>query len=154
VLPGATAQSQSSVKSSGSHLWPQQDALIYAITRTRKINHSYSLIVASRWYVRYLECKINDTWATLFQPVLVDINNTSVHPSDKDMGIVFEFLTAIVVLFRERKELALVDIVDKLYNAALLKDTDDDRSTATQLVFAIIGWISNCATPYLRSSLS
>ena len=74
--------------------------------------------------------------------MLLDINTTSPKPSDKDMRIVFEFLTAIVVLFRDRTELALVDIVDKLYNKALLKDTDDDRSTATQLVFAIIGWIS------------
>ena len=123
-------------------MWPHQDELIYAVTRKRKIEHSAALIVASGWYVQYLEYRINNAWAALFQPMLLDINTTSPKPSDKDMRIVFEFLTAIVVLFRDRTELALVDIVDKLYNKALLKDTDDDRSTATQLVFAIIGWIS------------
>jgi hypothetical protein len=50
-------------------------------------------------------------------------------------------LTAIVLELR-RRELALVEIVDGLYNQDLLKETEVDRSVACQMVFVALGWIS------------
>jgi len=50
-------------------------------------------------------------------------------------------LTAIVLELR-RRELALVEIVDGLYNQDLLNETDCERSVACQMVFAALGWIS------------
>ena len=57
------------------------------------------------------------------------------------MGIGMRVLTAIVLELR-RRELALVEIVDGLYNQDLLNETDCERSVACQMVFAALGWIS------------
>jgi hypothetical protein len=73
--------------------------------------------------------------------MLKDINMGSNEPCGHDMEIGMRVLTAIVLELR-RSELALVEIVDGLYNQDLLKETDDDRSAACQMVFVALGWIS------------
>jgi hypothetical protein len=88
-----------------------------------------------------LEFKILDAWSTLFAPVLENINQEATVPYDHDIAIAFQFLTAVASEL-ERKELALVNIVDGIYNKCLLHETDDDRSKAHQLAFAALGWIS------------
>lgn len=66
----------------------------------------------------------------------------SLRPNDEDMSVAFQILGTIIKQF-EREELALTDIVDKLYNDKLFKqETDEFRSHANQLVFAALGWIS------------
>lgn len=99
------------------------------------------LETACEWYLSFLESRIREAWAYLICPVVVDTNPFSDQPSSGDMAGTFRFLTAMVSEFR-REELALVQIVDTLYNSGILKETDDDRSHANQLVFAAFGWIS------------
>jgi hypothetical protein len=77
----------------------------------------------------------------LFRPILKKINGYSYAPCDDDMAIGVRVLTAIVLELR-RHELALVEIVDGLYNQDLLKETDAERSVACQMVFVALGWIS------------
>jgi hypothetical protein len=71
----------------------------------------------------------------------VDIDPAATSPCDREIVVTFEFLTA-VVLELKRKELALVNIVDEMYNKCLLRETDKDRCRANHLVFAALGWIS------------
>jgi len=139
---GASPQTQSCANLETSRLWQQQERLIYEITKLRKVEYSDNLIVASGWYISYLESKVRYSWGTLFAPVLLNINSHTAYPSIRDIEFAFSLFSRLVVLFRDRKRLALVDIVDTLYNNRLLKETDDDRSAAAQLVFATLGWIS------------
>ena len=53
-----------------------------------------------------------------------------------------------------RHNFALTDIVDKLYNDNVLRETDDHRSLANQLVLASIGWISEFFSILSLSSFS
>lgn len=71
------------------------------------------------------------------------IHSNATYPCGHDITISFQFLTA-VVLELKRKEIALVDIVDTMYNKGLFcqLETDYERSRAHQLVFAAFGWIS------------
>lgn len=76
-------------------------------------------------------------------PVLVGIHSDATCPCDHDITIAFQFLTAVASDLK-RKEIALVDIVDAMYNKGLFceLETDYERSRAHQLVFAALGWIS------------
>jgi hypothetical protein len=103
--------------------------------------HSPALTLSRNWYLAFLEFKILDAWNTLLAPVLEDINPKATSPCDDDIGIAFQFLTAVAAELK-RKELALVNIVDGMYNRCLLHETDNDRSKAHQLAFAALGWIS------------
>jgi len=99
---------------------------------------------ACAWYMNFLEFKIREAWPNLFVPVLrnpVAAAATQSAPSNEDLAIAFQILQTIL---RElsREGLALINIVDKLYNEHLLRETDDERSHANQLVFASLGWIS------------
>jgi hypothetical protein len=120
-----------------------QNAFIFAVTGKPFESRSHTLTKSCNWYTAYLEFKITDAWKTLFRPILQNIKSTSTSPCDHDISIAFQFLTA-VVLELERRELALVNIVDQMYNKELLVDlpTETDRSRANQLVFAALGWIS------------
>jgi hypothetical protein len=109
---------------------------------TGKKLDSCNLKSACGWYTSFLECKILEAWDSLFRPLLVTIDASAAEPSSRDIEFAFQFLTAVALECRHRRNLALTDIVDKLYNDGLLRDTDDDRSEAYQLVFASIGWIS------------
>jgi hypothetical protein len=94
------------------------------------------------WYIGFLKSKITKAWGTLFSPVLRDADNPFVNLlCDQAPPIAFIILETIVLELR-RENLALTDVVDKLYNNKMLKETDDDRSHANQLVFACLAWMS------------
>jgi len=57
------------------------------------------------------------------------------------MAIAFRLLATTVSEFT-RRNLALAEIADELYNQRLLIYTDQERTAATRLVFAAVGWIS------------
>jgi hypothetical protein len=116
-----------------------QDAFILAVTGT--LCHSHALALSCNWYIAFLEFKINEAWKTLLRPILTKINAAATTPGDDEISIVFDFLKAVVEELNQ-KELALVNIVDKMHNKELLLDAGDERSKANQLVFATLGWIS------------
>jgi hypothetical protein len=91
------------------------------------------------WYINFLQFKVTEAWGTLFIPVLkVSVATT---PSNEEFSIAFHIFRIIVLQLR-RKNLALSDIVDTLYNDKLVRFTDVERSNANQLVLASLGWIS------------
>jgi len=123
---------------------PPQDTFICAVTGKDRKCEGHGLTLAYKWYIRYLECKIKKAWIPLFRRVLLNVRQYSDVPNGDDIATAFDFFTAVVLAFG-RKDLALVEIVDEVYNKGLLKeseDEDDERSAANQLVFAAIGWIS------------
>jgi hypothetical protein len=99
------------------------------------------LQIAYQWYMGFLEHKIREAWKPLFSQVVKDMDPSLDLPSAEAFSVAFELLGAIVLELR-RKNLALTDIVDKFYNKDLLKETDDERSHANQLIFTFLGWIS------------
>ena len=78
---------------------------------------------------------------SLFQPVLNNAHYTSNTPNNKDLSLAFKMLTAMLAVL-EKDGLALINVVDELYNREILKETNPDRSQASQLIFAALGWIS------------
>lgn len=98
---------------------------------------------ACAWYMNFLEFKIRQAWKSLFIPVLRGTigNEQAPPPNSEDFSLTFEILKTIAEALR-RENLALTDILDKLYNENLFKEADGDRSHANQLVFAALGWIS------------
>lgn len=111
---------------------------------------SGNLPLACDWYTSFLKSKIEESWATLFKPVLAQICCTNGKPCDACLEKSFLFLKTVVSVFPKR-DVALVDIVDELYNSEVLReaesDTEHDRSDANQLAFAAFGWISLLYTP-------
>jgi hypothetical protein len=105
---------------------------------------------ACDWYMNFLDFKIREAWASLFIPVLrTPIAAVTTLPSSEDLSIAFQILQTIVGELGREKILALTDIVDKLYNDGMLEETDFERSHASQLVFASIGWISGSLFKWL-----
>lgn len=96
---------------------------------------------ACRWYLGFLENKIREAWVSLIRDLLANIDPLPDFPSPQDVSIAFNFLAAVVKYFK-KADLALVQIVDKLYNNGILRYTDADQSRANQLVFTAFGWIS------------
>ncbi|KAE8450803.1 hypothetical protein EG329_005716 [Mollisiaceae sp. DMI_Dod_QoI] len=96
---------------------------------------------ACTWYIESLERKIAESWVTLFRPVLKDTDPVGERPRRQDLASAFEIMT-IIVAELERENLALIELVDRLYNEDLLEETDEERSCANQMVFAMFGWIS------------
>lgn len=127
-----------------------QTALIFAVTGKRlhlgEHQHPTALTLSCHWYLAFLEFKILEAWNTLLAPVLANVNLKPTSPCDDDISAAFQFLTAVVSEL-SRKDIALVNIVDAMYNRCLLHETDDDRSKANQLVFAALGWISTLKNP-------
>jgi hypothetical protein len=85
----------------------------------------------------------------MFIPVLSASVETQ--PSKEDISIAFQIFKIVVVQLKKR-DLALSNIVDALYNEGnegLLRYTDPDRSNANQLVLASLGWISGLLFPDL-----
>jgi hypothetical protein len=109
---------------------------------TGRIFESCYSTSARGWYTSFLRQRISEAWISLISPVLDGVDVLATRPSKQDLEIAFSFLAAVALECRDRENLALTDIVDKMYNEGLLKDTDDARSEAYQLVFACIGWIS------------
>jgi hypothetical protein len=101
------------------------------------------------WYIDFLQVKVREAWGTLFVPVLK--GSVATTPSNEEFSIAFHIFR-IIVLQLGRKNLALSDIVDKLYNDKLLRFTDVERSNANQLVLASLGWISGSLSIFPLSS--
>ena len=118
---------------------PAQEELIFAISGG--IRRSNVLNEAWKWYFDFLESKINEAWNPLLSSVLQNTGLSSPSPSDKDLTVAIQVLTAIVLELK-RPDLALITIVDGLYNQSLLNETDQTRSGAAQMVFVALGWIS------------
>jgi hypothetical protein len=118
---------------------PAQEALIFAISGG--IRRSIFLNAAWKWYFNFLERKINEAWASLLSSVLQHAIPSSSAPDNKNLTVAIQALTAILLELR-RGDLALVEIVDGLYNQGLLKETYVNRSRASQMVFVALGWIS------------
>jgi len=127
--------------SSGTLISDAQNELISAIIGEKQLKQSKVYITSFEWYMNFLEAKIREAWVPLFQPVMRDIHPFADTPCDQDISVAFRFFAAIVQEFRS-ESLALVDIVDVLYNKPFLKETDENRSHAHQLVFAAFGWTS------------
>jgi hypothetical protein len=138
--------------SSLGHISSDHEAFAFAVTGS--IRRSDTLNSAWKWYFHFLECKIKEAWAPLFHPILKNIDGYVYTPRDDDMAIGMQVLTAIV-LNLQQSDLSLIEIVDGLYNRYLLKEVDVDRSTACQMVFAALGWISKQSEfPHKRTSLA
>jgi hypothetical protein len=121
---------------------PEEAAFLDAVSGPEL--RSGNLALACDWYTSFLRSKIREAWIPLFQPVLVG-SCKNCQPCEPCMEIAFNFLKTVVSTF-PRRNLALVDIVDSSFNSEILReaegDIDHDESTANQLAFAAIGWIS------------
>lgn len=119
----------------------EQAAFLDAVTGPNL--RSEDLTISCKWYTIFLRCKIEEAWVPLFQPVLIGICCWDRTPCESCIELAFACLKTVVSVFRKR-DLALVEISDELYNKGLLREdsADDDRSNAKQLVFAAFGWIS------------
>jgi len=93
------------------------------------------------WYLDFLEFKMVGAWNNLFCQVLGCVDKPMGAPSSDDLSVGFGILE-VVIQEQGRQSLALIDIVDKLYNLGLLRTTDHMRSHANQLVFTLFGWLS------------
>lgn len=151
---GATWSNQSTQTAASitQALQPEQDAFLDAITGPDL--RSSNLPLACDWYTSFIKSKIEEAWTPLFKPVLVGIC-VDCEPCEACIGIAFKCLQTIVSVFPQRN-LALVDIVDKLYNEGVWKEADEDtaydESNANQLAFAAFGWISTFPTPRMKNN--
>jgi hypothetical protein len=98
-----------------------------------------------------LESQIKEAWIPLFRRVLKGVDTTGLKPSAEELSITFRVLAAMVGEFR-RDDRALVQIVDMLYNCGVLietaepEDSDYERWPANQMVFTVLGLISEWAS--------
>jgi hypothetical protein len=103
------------------------------------------------WFINFLESKIKEGWI-LFSSVLKDVDPYEEEPCSEAVSSAFKVLENIV-LYLAREKVSLTDIVDALYNSNMLRDTDNERSHANQLVLAAFGWISKYISPVLFTYL-
>lgn len=97
---------------------------------------------ASEWYLAFLKSRIEEGWASIFEPVLTEVETTTHEPTTKDLCYVFQIFITIVNIMKKQENIALVDIVDQLYSTGALKSTDEFQSHATQMAFVAFGWTS------------
>jgi hypothetical protein len=103
-----------------------------------------SLVACNLWYAHYLRSKFNHHWH-LLTTALVGLNDHSTAPRPGDLVVVYKYVILVATLFKTRKDLALVEIVDELDNEGLLKpQMDEERAVPNQIVFATLGWLSMC----------
>ncbi|KAL2061195.1 hypothetical protein VTL71DRAFT_7468 [Oculimacula yallundae] len=140
---------QRALSSGPSQMSAAQKAFIFAMTPGH--NQSAGLRLAWSWYLNFLYARIREAWVPLFRPVLKDINLALYSPLESDLALAMRFLTSVTIELK-RSELALIDIVDTLYNQDILKFTDDEHSHANRLVFAAIGWITLLYSPNIHGS--
>ncbi|KAG4437821.1 hypothetical protein IFR05_006708 [Cadophora sp. M221] len=105
--------------------------------------------IAWSWYIDFLLARIHEAWVPLFRQVLRGIDLHSYYPCESEIALAMRFLTSVVVELR-KNDLALVDVVEGLYNQGILDDTDGERSNANQLVFAAIGWLTLLYSPNIH----
>jgi len=97
---------------------------------------------ACNWYQRHLQTNFINHWQ-LITTALVGIEENSIAPAQGDFVVVYNYVLAVAKLFKSRRNIALVEIVDELDNDGVFKsDMDDERSTPNQLVHATLGWLS------------
>lgn len=85
---------------------------------------------------------MRESWTTRIKPVLRDISSFVI-PTECDITVAFIFMTAVVLeLNKQNKSMALTELCDPLYSKGLLKDTDEERTEALQLIYAAVGWLS------------
>ncbi|PVH79052.1 hypothetical protein DL98DRAFT_589829 [Cadophora sp. DSE1049] len=115
----------------------------FIITLTQEHLSSETLDKAIRWYLKFIESKILESWKDLFSPLLEDVKAPNGEQSERGISNAFDILSKIVMEFK-RENLALVGITDALYNDGALQDADSDpdRFNAKRLVFAAFGWIT------------
>ncbi|KAK0102684.1 hypothetical protein ONS95_006286 [Cadophora gregata] len=126
-----------------------QGAFIFAVTGGSV--RSTVAEAAWTWYLSFLESRIREAWIPLFRQVLNNVKLPSYFPVESDFEAAMRLLT-IVVGALQRREIALTDIVDDLYNLRVVKEVYDDRVVVTRLVFAAIGWITLLYTPSINGS--
>jgi len=81
-------------------------------------------------------------------PALVGIDDESTAPKKGDLVVVYNFLMTVARLLKTQSSLALSEIVDELDNELQLKQQlDGERAIPNQLVFAAMGWLSQCHSP-------
>lgn len=118
----------------------RQDTLIHLIN-----NEDFkkgSLASACIWYTQYLQSKFNNNWH-LLAPALVGLEDFSSGPASGDLVIVYDFIIAVAKIFKNRRDVALTDVVDDLDNRNIFKpQLDDERTIPNQIVFATLGWLS------------
>lgn len=101
-----------------------------------------SLGTACAWYSKYLQTKFLQTWH-LLAPSLVGLEDGSTEPRSGDLVIVYKFVLEVAEILSTRPNVALVEFVDELNNANLLKpQLDEERAMPNQIVFAVLGWLS------------
>jgi len=94
------------------------------------------------WYARHLQFKFRQNWS-LIALSLASIPDESTEPAPGDLVAVYEFVIVVLTLFKNRRKVTLVEIVDELSNRDILKQQlDEDRAKPNQLVWATIGWLS------------
>jgi hypothetical protein len=120
----------------------RQDSLILFIVGDQLVKGS--LATSCLWYSRYLRSKFYHHWH-LLAPALTGLEDNSVAPASGDLVVVYDFVIEVAKLFKSRKDVALVEIVDELDNRNLLKpQMDEERAIPNQIVFAALGWLSKC----------
>ncbi len=119
------------------------------------------------WYARFLECRFGIAWPRLIRPALKGVQDLTNEPQQGEIAIAYRFLAvaakSLQPLEGEGLPLAMVDIVDQLFNGQLIKEQkiriqenneqrideerdgeqgDGERAIPNQLVFSAIGWLS------------
>jgi hypothetical protein len=80
---------------------------------------------------------------SLLRETLEGLMASSHEPLLGEIGVVYRFMSVVAKLLLEDRDLAIVDIVDKLANLHLLQPhEDEDWAIANHLVFAAVGWLS------------
>lgn len=127
-----------------------QDSLVKFIIGDEFIKGS--LIDCCLWYKRYLQSKIYSHWH-LISRSLVGIECNSVAPRQGDLTLIFNYVLEVARLFKDRKNLTIVGIVDDLDNSGLFKfqADDEERALLNQLVFATLGWLSGFPSRVCKS---
>lgn len=118
----------------------KQDELIKFLTGEQMIKGS--MISSCLWYTRYLQSKFRSQWHLLVS-ALVGLEHNSPKPAPGDFIVVYSFMKEVAKLLKNRRNLALVEVVDELDNQRLLKpQMDTERAVLNQVVFAALGWLS------------
>lgn len=118
----------------------RQDALISFILDGSLIKGT--LINCSLWYASYLHTQVRHRW-TQITIVFEDLDKESLQPKDGELVVIFDWLLMMARLLKTQPNLTLVDLVDEMDNANMLRQQEDEeRAAPNQLAFAAVGWLS------------
>lgn len=106
-----------------------------------------SFLVACNWYVDFIDSKIRAHWSVI-RRVVAGVEADASSPNADDIAKVDKVLAFIARDFSQKKDFALVEIVNDLINEELIVDNPtDERVGLHQLMFTFVGWLSRCQTP-------